>query len=308
MNENLEKQQGKKLEDLEQTYGKAPELDLSKIKNIKAAKGSLDKEFVEKVETNTKKQKKNKFCFTEEQEVQLPTNGLLYQDSPDEDLRNGIIKIRPMSLADEEILANQSYIKNGSVFTHLLEDCVTSNFDVRKLTSYDVYYLIYTLRRITYGDDYNFEITCPECGKKFPYTLNVSDIVFEELEPGDEVKAVKTIQLPVSKYTATIRYEQSGDEEEIYRLRKNPANEDFGDQALALSARTIALVDDDGEPVMPKDFPAFYTALPGMDRAEITKAFSFLDVLKIPKLTALCPKCGEDIEDNIPFNKEFFRY
>ena len=293
---------------MEATYGKAPELDLSKIKNLKAAKQDMGETLAGKIETETKKAKKNKFCFTEEHEIQLPSNGVLYRDTEDSGIRTGLIRIQPMSLADEENLSNQSYIKNGTVFTKLLSNCVLSNINVKKLLPYDVYYLIYALRRITYGDDYKFDITCPECGKKFEYVLNVSDVSFDELDKDLDIKPEATIKLPVSKYTVRIRYSQIGDEEEVYRLSKIPQNEDRGDLILNYVARTMEIIDDDGEPLLPKDYPDFYEALPGRDRVEISKHFEKIDNLTIPTVTAVCPKCGNEFEFSIPFNKEFFRY
>ena len=293
---------------MEATYGKAPELDLSKVKNLKAVKGDINESLASKIETESKKAKKNKFCFTEEHEIQLPSNGVLYKDAEDAGIRGGLIRIQPMSLADEENLANQSYIKNGTVFTKLLSNCVLSNFNVKKLLPYDVYYLIYAIRRITYGDDYNFEITCPECGKKHEYTLDVSDLSFDELDKNSGIEPVYTIKLPVSKYTVTIRYSQIGDEEEVYRLGKIAQNEDKGDLVLNYVARTIEVIDDDGEPLLPKDYPDFYEALPGRDRVEITKRFEQIDKLVIPTIKTICPKCGTEFEEQIPFNKEFFRY
>ena len=56
------------------------------------------------------------------------------------------------------------------------------------------------------------------------------------------------------------------------------------------------------------DFVDFFIALPGKDRAEISKAFKNIDNLKIPTMTFTCPKCGTENEFEIPFNKEFFRY
>ena len=286
-------------------YTPAPTLDLSKIKNITAAKGTVDEEFAEKVETNAKKARKAKFCFTEEHDIEIPTGGLLYQDAEDKDIKSGIVRLQPMSLADEEIISNQSYAKNGSTFRHLLNNCVLNNFDVKKFAAYDVYYLLHALRRITYGNDYKFEITCPECGKKYEYSMDISQAEFEQLKPEDNVHAVETIKLPVSKYTIVIKMASLGDEEEVNRLSKRY---DTSDVVLGYVARTISVTDDKNEPVNPSDFVDFFEALPGRDRAEITKRFEKLDDLKIPTLNVVCPKCGVEEETTIPFNKEFFRY
>lgn len=284
-----------------ETYGPAPGLDLSKVKNLDANK--VKGNDVEIIQSKSMKAKKAKFCFTEEHEIEIPSRGYLYQDSDDEDIKKGIVRLRPMSLADEEIIANQSYIKNGTVFVHLLNSCILNNFDARDLVSYDVYYLIYALRQITYGEDYEFDITCPECEKKYEFKMQLNEVEFAQMEEPDDSR--KDITLPVSGYTVDMRCSKLGDEEEVYKLAKNS---DCTDNILGYIVRTYGITDDEGKEVSRKDYEEFFEAIPGKDRAEITKAFKNIDGLKVPSVTCVCPKCGHETESNIPFNKEFFRY
>lgn len=286
-------------------YGEAPALDLSKVKNLNAnkAKGNNVSGIEAKVESQTNKARKSKFCFTEEHEIEIPTKGYLYQDAEDEDIKKGIVRMRPMSLSDEEIIANQTYIKNGTVFAHLLNSCILNNFDANELVPYDVYYLIYALRQITYGEDYEFEITCPNCEKKYNYTMKIADVDFETLETKETI--VKEIKLPVSKYKLTMRNSKLGDEFEIYRMSKDS---DYGEAVLGHVARTISIIDNKGEEVEKEDYADFFDAIPGQDRAEITKAFKNIEGMKIPTITCECPKCGFENITAIPFNKNFFRY
>lgn len=299
--EELMESQKAKVAEAAKVYGEAPKIDLSKIKNAKSA--NVSKELDKKIAESVKRQKKNKFCFTEEHIVQLPSNGKVYKDFDDEEIKNGVVRIRPMSLADEETLANQSYIKNGTVFSHLLESCIVNDINVKKLLPYDVFYLLYTLRKITYGEDYKFDVVCPNCGKKYTQSINISDVEWQTLEEEDDM--VKVIKLPISKYTITIEASTLGNEEEVNRLSKTS---DAGEVILNYVARTIEILDDEGEPVNPKDFADFYEALPGRDRAEITKAFENIDSLEIPMVSLVCPKCDEEDMVSIPFNKSFFRY
>ena len=284
----------------EKQYGPAPGIDLSKIKNIKAAK--IEKEFKEKISTT--KARKNKFCFMEDYQVKLPSNGIPYKDL-DDGLANGEITIRPMSLADEEILGNKTYSKNGTIFSKLLDSCIVNDVNVKKLIPYDVFYLLYYLRKITYGEDYKFEITCPECGKKYEKTIDISEVEWEEIED-KTVRGVKTVKLPVSKFTLTIEAPTLGNEEEVVKISKK--FEDSSDTILNYVVRTRELLDDNGEPVNPDDYADFFEALPGKDRAEITKAFEKIEDLTVPVVKMSCPKCSAEDEASIPFTKDFFRY
>ena len=285
----------------EKQYGPAPGIDLSKIKNTKAAK--IEKEFKEKISTT--KARKNKFCFMEDYQVKLPSNGIPYKDFDDDELANGEITIRPMSLADEEILGNKTYSKNGTIFSKLLDSCIVNNVNVKKLIPYDVFYLLYYLRKITYGEDYKFEITCPECGKKYEKTIDISEVEWEEIED-KTVRGIKTIKLPVSKFTLTIEAPTLGNEEEVVKISKK--FEDSSDTILNYVVRTREILDDNGEPVNPDDYADFFEALPGKDRAEITKAFEKIEDLTVPVVKMTCPKCSAEDEASIPFTKDFFRY
>ena len=284
----------------EKQYGPAPGIDLSKIKNTKAAK--IEKEFKEKISTT--KARKNKFCFMEDYQVKLPSNGIPYKDL-DDGLANGEITIRPMSLADEEILGNKTYSKNGTIFSKLLDSCIVNDVNVKKLIPYDVFYLLYYLRKITYGEDYKFEATCPECGKKYEKTIDISEVEWEEIED-KTVRGIKTIKLPVSKFTLTIEAPTLGNEEEVVKISKK--FEDSSDTILNYVVRTRELLDDNGEPVNPDDYADFFEALPGKDRAEITKAFEKIEDLTVPVVKMSCPKCSAEDEASIPFTKDFFRY
>ena len=284
----------------EKQYGPAPGIDLSKIKNTKAAK--IEKEFKEKISTT--KARKNKFCFMEDYQVKLPSNGIPYKDL-DDGLANGEITIRPMSLADEEILGNKTYSKNGTIFSKLLDSCIVNDVNVKKLIPYDVFYLLYYLRKITYGEDYKFEITCPECGKKYEKTIDISEVEWEEIED-KAVRGIKTIKLPVSKFTLTIEAPTLGNEEEVVKISKK--FEDSSDTILNYVVRTREILDDNGEPVNPNDYADFFEALPGKDRAEITKAFEKIEDLTVPVVKMTCPKCSAEDEASIPFTKDFFRY
>lgn len=284
-------------------YGPAPKIDLSLVKNAKAAK--VSNELKEKIKS-PRKEKKSKFCFMEEVQVRLPSNGIPYRAFEDEILSTGEITIRPMSLSDEEILGNKTYINNGTVFSKLLEGCIVDDVDVKKLIPYDVFFLLYYLRKITYGEDYKFETKCPECGKKYEKEINISEVEWEEIEDEKGAEGVKTIKLPISKYTVTIEAPTLGNEESISKISKK--FEDYGDVVLGYAVRTREILDNKGEPISPDDYADFYEALPGRDRSEISKAFEKIENLLIPTVTLTCPKCGTEEEGSIPFTKDFFRY
>ena len=61
--------------------------------------------------------------------VELPSKGLLYSENSE--LSSGKIEMKYMTAKEEDILTNQSYIKNGTVLDKLFKSLIVSkiNFD-----------------------------------------------------------------------------------------------------------------------------------------------------------------------------------
>ena len=279
-------------------------VDLSKIKNMAALEmkdADAAKIISNKAVASPHKAEKRKFCFMPAVEIPLPSHGRFYQDSNDEDLKNGIIKMYPMSVSDEEILTNSAYLKSGSAIRLLFESCMASDYEAGKLLSFDSTYLLYALRKISYGDDYNFKIKCPNCGKQFEYTLNVSEIPFEELP--DDAKDIYDISLPVSKYSIEMTLPRLKQDENVIKIKK--LHENISDTVASILSHTTSIKDPDGNEINPKDWADLIGSLPGSDRSVITKTFSFTKYT--PKVNPVCPNCGNEFEESVPMDLDFFR-
>ena len=58
------------------------------------------------------------------EQVELPSKGLLYPEGSE--LSKGMIEMKYMTARDEDILTNQSYIRNGTVFDKLFQSLIKS--------------------------------------------------------------------------------------------------------------------------------------------------------------------------------------
>lgn len=282
----------------------APDFDLSKVANLNTL-DARDKEALKSnVALNPRRAQKRKFCFQEPQKFPLPSKGKFYQDSPDEDLRNGFIKLYPMSVADEETLTNKAYLKNNSMLRVLFETCMASDYDARKLLSFDSMYIMYLLRSISYGNVYDFTVSCKDCGKKFDFSLDINDIEWAEL-PDDEPDE-REIVLPVSKYVVTMPLPRIGMDETIERIRKqNEKNRFLTENSLLYCSRTTSIKDPDGNEIDPRDWVEFFSTIPVKDRVALNQSFE--KVVNSPKISVVCPECGNEIEMDIPLEASFFR-
>ena len=87
--------------------------------------------------------------------IDLPSKGLIYpSDNP---LSSGKIEMKYMTAKEEDILTNQSYIKNGTVLDKLLQSLIVSKINYNDLIVGDKNAILVAARILGYGKDYSFE-------------------------------------------------------------------------------------------------------------------------------------------------------
>jgi hypothetical protein len=87
--------------------------------------------------------------------VELPSKGLLYPE--DSELAKGVVEIKYMTAKEEDILTNQSYIRNGTVLDKLLKSVIVSKINYDDLLIGDKNAIMIAARILGYGADYSFE-------------------------------------------------------------------------------------------------------------------------------------------------------
>ena len=141
--------------------------------------------------------------------VELPSRGLIYPES--NPLSSGKVEMKYMTAKEEDILTNQSYIKNGTVLDKLLQSLIVSKIDYNDLIVGDKNAILIASRVLGYGSDYKITY-----GDK-SYTIDLSKV---ENKPFDETSITKgknefNFQLPFSKVTITFKLLTHGDEQKI---------------------------------------------------------------------------------------------
>lgn len=143
--------------------------------------------------------------------VELPSKGLLY--SEDSELAKGTVEIKYMTAKEEDILTNQSYIKNGTVLDKLLKSVIVSKINFDDLLIGDKNAIMVAARILGYGSEYTFEYN----GE--PHTVDLSQIENKSLN--EELFASRvnefTFTLPKSKNTLTFKLLTHKDEQDINR-------------------------------------------------------------------------------------------
>ena len=86
--------------------------------------------------------------------IELPSKGLLYP--ADSELSKGTIEIKYMTAKEEDILTNQSYIKDGVVLDKLMKSLIVSEINYNDLLLVDKDAIMVAARILGYGKDYEF--------------------------------------------------------------------------------------------------------------------------------------------------------
>lgn len=100
----------------------------------------------------------------------LPSRGMYY-DWPD-----GNVEVRAMGQTAEKILATQRLAQTGQSIDYLFRECCRfpEGFDPINLLLGDRIFLLYYLRGITHGNEYEFGVTCPNCEAVTTHTYDLN--------------------------------------------------------------------------------------------------------------------------------------
>jgi hypothetical protein len=141
--------------------------------------------------------------------VELPSKGLLYPEG--HPLAEGKVEMKYMTAKEEDILTNQSYIKQGTVLDKLLQSLIVTKFNYDDLLIGDKNALFVAARILGYGGNYSFELGG---------TTHSVDLASLENKPFDESLITKgtnefSYSLPYSGNKVNFKLLSHGDEKKI---------------------------------------------------------------------------------------------
>jgi hypothetical protein len=143
--------------------------------------------------------------------VELPSKGLLYPENSE--LAKGTIEMKYMTAKEEDILTNQSYIRNGTVLDKLMKSLIVSKINYDDLLIGDKNAIMVASRVLGYGNEYTFEYGGEE------HTVDLATLDNKPLN--EELFASRTNEftftLPKSKNTITFKLLTHKDEQDINR-------------------------------------------------------------------------------------------
>jgi hypothetical protein len=182
--------------------------------------------------------------------IELPSKGLLYpSDNP---LSSGTIDMKYMTAREEDILSNQSYITDGTVFDKLFKSLIVSKINYDDLLIGDKNAILVAARILGYGKDYKFTLSGEE------FTVDLSTIENKPLDESLYTKGVNKFHytLPSTGTNITFKILTHKDEaaikNELAGLKK--INPNSSSDITTRLKYTILSVDGDEERKSVREF------------------------------------------------------
>ena len=147
--------------------------------------------------------------------VELPSKGKLYPEG--HPLNSGKIEMKYMTAKEEDILTNQSFIKQGIVLDKLFKALIVTPVEYNDLLLCDKNAIMIAARVLGYGKDYEVKVTNPETGEEQAVTVDLTQLKESDIDwsAHSSGKNEFEFELPTSKRTIVLRLLTQGAQRKI---------------------------------------------------------------------------------------------
>lgn len=148
--------------------------------------------------------------------IELPSGGKFY--SSESPLSKGTVEVKMMTAKEEDILSNPNLLKKGIAVDKVLESLIVDkNIKIDDLLTGDKNAVIFSVRRLAYGDTYGpLQIKCPKCDAENKTSVNLQDIQNQDQQTEyDATNGLFEFELPYSKVKVKIKLMTGHDEKQI---------------------------------------------------------------------------------------------
>jgi len=240
--------------------------------------------------------------------VKLPSEGRFYHEGSS---LHGVsqVEIRHMTAREEDLLSNQQFLLDGSIFTRLLESIIVDrSINPKDLISGDRNALLLAARITGYGNTYVTKAKCGHCGKvaEFSYNLEVSENS-HELPEGvelDEASGLFRFELPKTKMEVMARILSAADEDYLRKQSEKAESLNLPNNKTINFFR-LAVVSVNGVSDQAQ-LNQLFEVLPAIDSRKMKKVCNNLSPDISTKQMVACGSCGEETESEVPFDLGFF--
>lgn len=185
--------------------------------------------------------------------IELPSKGLVYpKENP---LSSGKIEMKYMTAREEDILSNQNYIRQGTVFDQLLKSLIVSKIDYDDLIVGDKNAVLIAARVLGYGKDYQIRLAHPITGEEEMVTIDLASIKNKDVDYSlfNNLNEF-TYTLPASKNTVTFKILSHRDERQIDDELKGLKKANLSAEVTTRLKQTIVAINGERDSKSIRDF------------------------------------------------------
>lgn len=236
--------------------------------------------------------------------ITLPSKGKFYDGTNGP--KDGVLHVRPMTGEEEEILATPRWVKRGEAINRIFNKCVQENFPSQKLLAIDRTFLLIFLRGISYTPEYEVEIKCPSCDRRFSNVINLDELVVDEC-PADFGTDSLTDILPNSGFSFSYRLETGEDDHIIQEYKERRAKFDTSNESDdSMNYRTALLLEDIEGLKGKLEIQKIIKNLPGDDLSYLRSKVNDPPFGVDTKISIPCTVCMHEFEIDLPMETSFF--
>ena len=253
------------------------------------------------------------------EEIVLPSKGLYYGNNWSKTpMPDGKIMVRPWTISEEKILNTSRLLQSGQAFKMIFQRTCKfpEGFDIDSLLIGDRAFLMLYFRGISYGNKYEFQLTCSndDCKVQSPYEYDLNGLAgsitwakeengmepFEVVLPDFSKKAGEPVK---AKWRLTRQYDLTN--LDVAKSTKHGDKNAVDDtMSLELSQSIVEIAGTSDKSIISR----VVNRLSSRDASIIRKAIQDNTPGVAPKVSVDCPACGNHMEVGLPITEGFFRY
>ena len=232
----------------------------------------------------------------------------LLNDSPKYELAipstGEMVRFRPFLVKEQKVLllAYESQNKRQIIQAILdtIKSCVESDFNVAKLTTFDLDYMFTQIRAKSVGEKVNIHIPCESCQTSNEVEINLEEIEIEKT-PSEEI-----VQL-TDDISVKLKYPNYAD---FLRDKDFFESESQSEMIMKIMIASIESIMTNEENILLKDEPKeevekFIDSMTGAQFEKITKFVQHMPVMK-QDVKFKCISCGEENNRTLQGIDDFF--
>lgn len=237
--------------------------------------------------------------------LSLPSKGMIYEEEVNPEIQLSSMKTK------HEMLRLSATEESQKIMAQIVDDCIVNDMGI---SSYDLclgdfQYLLYKLRVVTFGPDYELQARCPYCGYDNNITLNIDELPIHEYD--DSLADLLEFTLPVSenKVKLTMQTPRMLDRINARVKEHNKRRKNTTENATLLYTIIACLEEIDGEPIEASSIEQWVRDLPLADSNAILYRIDEINNALGVEVDSLasCGVCGSTFIAPFRVNNSFFR-